>query len=341
MSEPFLLAETTLDVTPTFGVMLQNIGITNRSAMALVNLGIKEIEELFVLEETELTSKCDFSFMDLVRFRLIKKSQKPLSNSLLSLLPRYRGTAERSTDDPTAFLRSFSTVMNAGSVPIAAWASSITLLLTKPEDTAFWKAHLERNPTYSWEEHRGTFLRHFEVFDQKMKFMDQLVKLKQNPNEKIRSFLDRSAELAEKIPMDLNDYSLIYYIRKGFSSSLLRQFVDGREPHGAKWTFDLFSEAALMGEDRLMGTADTPQRVICRYCSRPGHREAECRKKLDDQMHLKTPKMKPKPVLTHPCANCPSADHNYSKCPKNKCSICEQKGHLNFNCPRAIVQPAI
>ena len=331
------MVETTLDISSSFGVMLQNIGITNRSANALIGLGIQKIEELFVMEEAELTSLCYFSFSDLVRFRLIKKSQKPLPNSLLSLLPRYRGTSEKATDDPTAFLRNFSTVMNAGSVPTAAWASSITLLLTKPEDAAFWKAHLDRNPTYSWEEHRGIFLRHFEVFDQKMKFMDQLVKLKQFPGEKIRSFLDRSAELAEKIPIDLNDYSLIYYIRKGFLSSQLRQFVDGREPHGAKWTFDSFSEAALMGEDRLMASSsvETPPRLTCRYCSRPGHRESECRKKLEDRMQLKTPKLKPKPALTHPCANCPSADHNYSKCPKNKCSICDQKGHLNFNCPRA------
>ncbi|MEZ0208637.1 MAG: RNase H-like domain-containing protein [Candidatus Paceibacterota bacterium] len=343
-----------LGLSPAFVHCVLTIGLTGHMVRSLVGLSITEPDTLFVMKEEELMSKCAFEFVHIMGFRIAqhewKESRRPIPSGVLGTLPRFRGTHQLSIQEPFAFLTQFESVLTACSTPKRVWPKFLTLCLTKPEDVSFWKYYLEIHPGLLWSDYAQAFLQHFERYNQQLKWMEQITTLKQDAKEKICSYLDRSADIARRAGRSLDDETFLYYLRKGISSYRLISYIDNKEQVGQKWTFALFSEAALMGEDRLEpvlspnqpripqhgAASSSSDRIICRNCNKAGHKRQDCPRSKSASKDRPRKEREPKrtPVM-NPCSRCPDADHIYSKCPLNTCDTCKLRGHLSFNCPQA------
>ena len=135
---------------------------------------------LFALTEQELRVDFQVPLHILVKIRLAKQafdresSHVQISAGLLGALPEFRGTGPRGMDYPSGFLIRFEAVLESANVQRSRWSAMLTLCLTTPEDTTYWRAYLNMNRDLEWREYRANFLKHFEKYDQRSKYIEQL-----------------------------------------------------------------------------------------------------------------------------------------------------------------------
>ena len=349
-----------LGFNPRFTFYLRTMKARSVTARLMAQVGVNCEEILFNLTESELETRLHYSWIELVTYRsarsLWRSATKPVPAGLLSLLPRFRGTGEKGITDPHSFIDQIENILSASSYPIPNWATIVTICLTTPEDMAYWRAHMDRNPMFTWDEHRRIFLQHFGHFDQRKKYVDELTRVSQGTSESAQTYIDRVAELSRKAGRPLDDEMVIFYLKKGIRSVDLKRFIAMKEEPGVNWTFGRLSQIMLMAADHLQGASSSSHpetssgTAYCRHCRRAGHTQANCRVMQrtlqsgkestggEKRVLFESPKRTGKePMkLRNPCSKCPNADHIFSNCPKNTCSVCDKTGHLNFNCPMAI-----
>ena len=332
--------------TTVFQIMMQDMQTSSQIVEQLERAGINTRMMLFALTEQELRVDFQVPLHTLVKIRLAKQafdresSHVQISAGLLGALPEFRGTGPRGMDDTSGFLIRFEAVLESANVQLSRWSAMLTLCLTTPEDTTYWRAYLNMNRDLEWREYRANFLKHFEKYDQRSKYIEQLHQLKQKPSERVQGYMDRALELVRRAGVSTRDRLVIDGVRRGLYRQELKSFLSYKETPDTPFSFSELVQLCLLGEDRL-GLEPLPLRQNntvpkkqltkrCAYCNRSGHEEEQCWKRQKKQQ---------KPDATTPttrvCKNCPRADHSFSDCPKNVCALCKQTGHRDYGCPTA------
>jgi len=329
---------------------LENMQITQQSAIALWNLGVHSLDKLFILREQELMDLCNFRMTDLLSFRLIKavhdqSHSQNLPSGLVSIMPVFRGrsTEPRSISDPQGFLLRFEAILASSNIHPSRWANLLVLNLAKPEDSSFWRNHLERSNSPDWSYHKRMFLEHFECYDQRAKYVEAVYCLQQKLDESIQSYFDSAAEVIRRAHLTIDDPLVIGCLRKGIRESKIQEFITMREEPRRAFTFHELMSLSLLAEDRFkIVTMQTPKKqteqLVCVRCHAKGHIAANCSKR-DRRYNPNKPggaKNDEPKRQKRTCRQCPGENHSFSTCPKNTCVTCKQPGHLAFACPKAV-----
>src|SRR3989338_7688803 len=339
--------------------LFDQVGLDADTVRRLLESKIDSSSLFFALTEQELKTEFLIPFHALVKFRLARhqfelSSMVQLSAGLLGALPEFKGRGNRALEDPAGFMTRFEAVLESANVPMNRWSSLVTLCLTSPEDTAYWRAFVDKHRYLSWQDYRLKFLQHFEKFDQRSKYIKQLSQLKQKPGERVQAYMDRAMELVRRAGVSTRDRLFIDGVRRGLFHQELKSFLTYREKPDQPYTISELMELCLLGEDRLglepsraCGKEYHPKPAEerpasekrCRRCKRRGHDENTCWKKKSNQpggkpivpqLSSSTPTI-PKRL----CKNCLDATHTFSECPKNTCALCKQTGHRDYACPTA------
>ncbi|MEZ0208576.1 MAG: reverse transcriptase domain-containing protein, partial [Candidatus Paceibacterota bacterium] len=334
------------------GNQLERMYITNAAAHRLWTLGVHSLDKLFILKEDELTNLCGFRMADVLSFRLAKSlydqsRTQGLPSGLVSAMPIFRGSEKeiRAIADPTSFIQRFEAVLATSNVHESRWANLLTINLARPEDSAFWRHHLEITGTNDWSVHRRLFLEHFECYDQRSKYIDEVYNLKQKPDESVQRYFDAAAETIRKAQLAMDDPLVIGCLRRGIYHTRLQEFITLREEPRKVFSYHQLMSLALLGEDRLkISVRNHPNsfegkkvQKRCNICQQFSHRTYECPRRKrsssshEPNAHKEATHKKPR----QDCPRCPKETHAARDCPKQVCNNCKQSGHLFYNCPKA------
>jgi hypothetical protein len=330
------------------GSQLERMQILLLSAQRLWYLGVHSLDKLFILKEEELLDLCDFRMIDVLSFRLAKSlyeqsRNQGLPSGLVSAMPIFRGDEKqsRAIADPVTFLQRFEAVLATSNVHETRWANLLTINLAKPEDSAFWRNHLEVCPTTEWATHRRLFLEHFECYDQRSKYIEAVYSLRQKADEPVQRYFDGAAEIIRKAQLSVDDPLVVGCLRKGIHSSKLQEFITLREEPRRPFTYHQLMSLALLGEDRLKTmnrafSTSPKDKKRCYICNKRSHRAFNCpsRQKRPQNDDGKNKESAKKPRIT--CPRCPKETHAAKDCPKQVCRSCQVNGHSHYNCPKAV-----
>ena len=334
--------------SPQMNYQLMAMNLRRSSIIGISQLGIYSLEKLYVMKEEELVKLCGFSMTELLAFRLSKAvydqtRAQGLPSGLTAALPVFRGSAKdsKTIDDPTTFISRFEAVVTTSNVHPSRWGSLVLLSMARPEDSAYWRNHLDEYPTPEWSYHRQVFLEHFECYDQRAKYVEAVYQLKQKADEPAQQYFDRAADIIRKAQLSCDDPLVIGCLRNGIYHHRIQDFIILREEPQRTLRFHQLMNLTLMAEDRfkIKPQAKTENRTTphektqrCRNCRSRSHSTNECRMRKRAQHPTDGGDVKNN---RKPCRHCPGEFHSISNCPNVTCTGCKQKGHMNYACPKA------
>lgn len=326
-----------LQLTEDLSCLIISLGFTLSQAEKLEEWGFTEPDDLLCMTEVECIERLGLGQLQLVRMRRLRSRAQQrefqLPSGLINSLPKFRSASPDAFTDADGLITRFEGLMTSVGIGPEHWARTLTLCLTKAEDTSFWTHHLKSNSHFLWPEHREIFGRHFGVFEQKARSLAALHAISQKPNETVQSYLDRAEDLMRRAGLDITTTTLPYPVRQGLKSKEIKRFLLFKEDMDSPYTFKSFSDWCLLADDRITGSSlfDGPSPVakqvkICGYCKKAGHLKEECRRRKRE-ITESTPK------TTEKCKTCGSSAHRFLDCPNNICNNCKTKGHTVLSCP--------